>query len=654
MKNYIVILFMIFLTLPVLGQDDYKYRVKIDAGPILEMKNGSEVPGSARIRIELEGTDGIAKTGKQVDGHFGTISFRDEPIGKLDIIHISIDGAHWSKRIDINKVSISVTDDEDESKKYSFPGGCTLTKGNSKVSLDKAGPLDFAEDEELIAIEKEAENEIELEGDFTYREAKGDGFTISRKQKSNYNKKLKEVITEQNDKRICKTETVEASASFDVNFLTNPSITSVYPGALIYAESMADGSYTNISAKRKPITLSTNIAIIGSPLIEVENPKLSTIRAAMNDILIGQQRGDIQIQANFEIKEVYSKEQLSIALGGHFAYGGGEVNFDFNYDTESESTMKVIKFAQKYYTIDMDQPDSPFDVFQNEEDALEVLESGKTPLYVSQVTYGRMAYFFLKTSMSSSEIKAHLDAAYNGGVTEASGYGDLEIAKLLEQSEMSALIIGGDSSQPLSAVDGVEGFKDMLRDGGTLSPTSLGVPISYTARYLSDSHIARSNLLSTYTKRECREVVGTHESIVISLDDIEMTSAWEDHSELGYYFAAYLLDEDKTAIKTLLGKQATHISALSFQGEGKKTIGATEKFDYKIEDLDNLWVRVTATATEYDDGVFDHHDNMSNTRDYLLADLISSGANPLANTIEASKEEDVVVFHFSLKSSGGR
>jgi len=52
----------------------------------------------------------------------------------------------------------------------------------------------------------------------------------------------------------------------------------------------------------------------------------------------------------------------------------------------------------------MDQPDSPFDVFQNEQDALDVLRSGKTPLYVSQVTYGRMAYFFMKTSMSARQI----------------------------------------------------------------------------------------------------------------------------------------------------------------------------------------------------------------------------------------------------------
>jgi len=217
---------------------------------------------------------------------------------------------------------------------------------------------------------------------------------------------------------------------------------------------------------------------------------------------------------------------------------------------------------------------------------------------------------------------------------------------------MSALIIGGDSSQPLSAVDGIEGFKDMLRDGGTLSPSSLGVPISYTARYLSDSHIARSNLLSTYTKRDCREVEGTHESVVISLDDIEMTSLWEDNSELGYYFAAFLLDKDKTAIKSLIGKQKTQHNALSFNGEGKRSIGAIEKFDYKIEDLDDLWVRVQVSATEYDDGVFDHHDEMSDIRDYPLADLITNQQSPIPNKIEISKEEDVVVFHFSLKSNG--
>jgi len=115
---------------------------------------------------------------------------------------------------------------------------------------------------------------------------------------------------------------------------------------------------------------------------------------------------------------------------------------------------------------------------------------------------------------------------------------------------LDRLIIGGSSDQGITAVDGEEGFLDMLRDGGTLSPSSLGVPISYIARYLSDSQVARSNLLSTYIKRSCREIAATEENIVANLHEVGMTKMAEGDSELGYRFKIQLLDEIKSPLQT--------------------------------------------------------------------------------------------------------
>ncbi len=657
MNKIILSLILVCITLTLTAQEDVIYRVRIKSSPIILEKDGKEVPGKARVRIELEGTEGSVLTGKQVESSFGTITFSDEPIGKIIAINLSIEGVYWTRRIDIEKVVVSVTNEDDEIKRTTLPGGCTLTKGNSKVYIDKGGPVDFMADEESIALEDERINQIEIEGEFSSADTKGDGFTISSTEAKNYEKELETINEESDKRRICTVKKYEASASFDLNFLTNTSTTAIYPGALISSESIAKGTYINIPAKREPITLSTNIAVIGSPIIQVDNPKLSSIRGAMNDLLVSQERGDIQIQANFEIKEVHSKEQLSIALGGHFAYGGGEVNFDFSYDSEDEKTVKVVKFAQIYYTMDMDQPDSAFDVFQEEKDALRLLNSGETPLVVSQVTYGRIAYFFMKTTASSMEIKAHLDAAYEGASVSASGSADLGLSKLLEESETSALIIGGDSGMGITAVDGYEGFIDMLRDGGTLSPSSLGVPVSYVLRYLSDWKVARVNLATTYNKRECREIKKDHVNIQFNFEKIQVTGWHESSPQYGYKFEVALANNNNKYKRGILYKEECYDDSgssdcyVSFFKTDKETkaIGFKKPLKIKLSDIDKYQIKLWGKALEYDD--FDD-DEFHGERFFPLRDCISTsdtGTSSSSMILSLEHGADVIEFHVSTK-----
>ncbi|MEL6925172.1 MAG: thiol-activated cytolysin family protein, partial [Bacteroidota bacterium] len=591
-----------------MAQDDYEevsYRVRIKSSQIMHERNGKEITGRARVRIEILGRDYSVIKGKTVEGSFGTISFRDEPVGRVTGVILSVEGPYWSRRINISEISVTVTDDDDNSRRSVFEGEVVLTQGNSKVEYDRGGPVDFMDDLDAIAAEDARNNQFELDGDFEDGDVSGDGFNISSKRAEKYEKEMEQIQQESNDRRICTVKRYTASASFDLNFLTNTSMSAIYPGALISAESIAEGSYVNIPAARKPITLSTDIAMLGTPMIEVERPRLSTIRNAMNKLMVAEQeKGDIPIQANFEIKEVHSKDQLSIALGGHFAYGGGEINMDFSYDSETEQTMKVVKFAQIYYSIDMDQPDSPFDVFQKEDDALKILRNGQTPLVVSRVTYGRIAYFFMRTSASLMEIKAHLDAAYNGVKVEASAEADMALSKFLEQSETKALIIGGDSEGGITAVDGFEGFKDMLREGGRLSKESLGVPVSYTLRYLSDWKVARVNLATSYNKRECREVKATHEDIYVSLDKVEMTKMEESNSEVGFSFSMSLHDESGKYLQPLLTGSRGVSNQLVFDDDHKsrEIRNISGQFTYAFSDIKNLWVHVNATVYEYDRG----------------------------------------------------
>lgn len=652
-------LFFIFSFLFVgalLGQDEeVTYRVRIQASELLQDRNGKTVPGEARVRIILTDRNGDqAMTGKQVLGSFGTITFRDYEIQwPVAEVELSVEGIYWTRRIEVTKISVTMIDADDEARTRHYEGGVTLTRGNSTVRYDRAGPIDFTADMEAIAALDAEKATLDMEGEFANGAIMGDNFVIESETAATYTKNVGErEEKEGGGTRICTTTKYEASASFDVNFLTNPSSSAIYPGALITGESIADGSYVNIPAERRPITVSTDLAVFGSPSIEIEEPKLSSARRAITDLLVAQDKGDMEVQANFEIKDVYSKEQLSIALGGHFEYGASSLDFDFSYDTESEYNVKVVKFQQIYYTMDMDQPNTPFDLFKKEKDARRIMNSGEVPLVVSSITYGRVAYFFMRTEASSQEIKASLDASYNGGAVVAEGSAAMSLASILEKSETSALIIGGSGADGIQAVDGYDGFINMLRDGGKFDGSSVGKPISYTLRYLEDWKVARVNLATSYVKRTCRDVMATEETVDVVLDKLALPESSEGESEIGYDFEVTLYDTRTGETRHVLRKgnggesKPVHFS----ENTSEREIKAYGSFTYELAKIDDYVMIIRTWGMEYDTSP-DGDDALGNiTRRVPLKEFMTAATTGMGQmTRELYYDGDKLIFYYSAK-----
>lgn len=75
-------------------------------------------------------------------------------------------------------------------------------------------------------------------------------------------------------------------------------------------------------------------------------------------------------------------------------------------DLDYLKTRLVARFIQNYYTLDMDMPSSPADLFDGEVNA--TLFGTHMPMYVSSVTYGRMALFTIESELEETEVKAFL------------------------------------------------------------------------------------------------------------------------------------------------------------------------------------------------------------------------------------------------------
>ena len=303
-----------------------------------------------------------------------------------------------------------------------------------------------------------------------------------------------EVVSTETDttiEYIYKTDYYEAAAGYNEQIVLNPATDVIYPGALVKGESILDGTYTLIPAVRKPITISTSLTGSNSVSVTVDDPKLSTVREAINE-LMSQEYDVPPANMGFTVEQAYSKEQIDLSLHASYKTGIIDVEGGFDFSNKKIQTRLVAKFIQSYYTLDMDMPHHPSDLF--EEDVEQTLFGNYMPMYVSTVTFGRMALFTIESELEETEVSAYLNASY--AAVDASASADFEA--LREKSTMKVYVLGGSGNAAGASIEGFDDFKNYIKTGGNYSKDSPGAPISYKLRYIRDNTIGKIVFAASY------------------------------------------------------------------------------------------------------------------------------------------------------------
>ncbi|GAB1416788.1 hypothetical protein MASR2M117_21940 [Paludibacter sp.] len=283
----------------------------------------------------------------------------------------------------------------------------------------------------------------------------------------------------------------QAAAGYDEQMVMNPQTDVIYPGALIKGESVLDGTYTLIAAKRKPITISTSLLGGSNTSIQVADPKLSTIREAVNSLM--KQEYDVPFaNMSFTIEQANSEQQLDMALRASNKGGGVNVKGGFDFSNKKVKTRLVAKFIQSYYTLDMDLPNKPSDLFDADVD--QKLFGSLMPMYVSTVTFGRMALFTIESELSETEVRTFLNASY----ANVKGSVSADFNSLQSKSTMKVYILGGSGANASATINGFEDFKTYITEGGNFSKSSPGAPISYKLRYINDNKVGKIVFAARY------------------------------------------------------------------------------------------------------------------------------------------------------------
>lgn len=233
-------------------------------------------------------------------------------------------------------------------------------------------------------------------------------------------------------------------------------------------------------------------------MVTVQDPKLSTVREEIKTILDQEVTGATPAKINFEIKQVYSSKQLNVAIGANYRLAGVSVSGTFDFNQSTFNHKFVLKYLQPYYTLDMDAPNDPSDLFTSVPD-FESLES-TSPVYVASVAYGRMVLYTIETNASRTEMNAVFSASFALG----EGSIEAEYERTINESSIKALIIGGSGSDAAQAINGPPDVYQFISEGVDYSNESPGAPLAYKLRYIKKgTPVARVVLTTEYPIRTC-------------------------------------------------------------------------------------------------------------------------------------------------------
>ncbi len=421
-------------------------------------------------------------------------------------------------------------------------------------------------------------------------------------------------LERQGETQECAVQSYKTAPGFNEMLSLDPTTDVIYPGAMLKGESIPTGEYIGINGGRAPITLSVSLQNInGSSAVEINNPNLSSVRDGVNSVLQQGVSGSTAARLNFTIEEVYSEEHLNVALGANYRGLNKEISASFNFASSQFQYKYVVKYFQQYYTIDLNLPpnNSPGSLFTELPDL-----NSTSPVIVSSVKYGRMVLYTVESNSSITDVQA----AFNASFSSADANGDVEYQKIINESKIEAVVIGGSGSDAAGAVSGPAGVYEFIINGGDYSADSPAAPLSYTLRYIrNDFPVAKVVLSSEYNIRTCYEA---YQRYKIELGGIEMIDHAGENGDLSLH--GYL--------NAKLFAGGSQRASVSYTRTGNNYINVKEgvfwpipgieadEVELYMPDLSNDYVIIEAEFTE--DDVFSSNEYLGkSSRKIFLRDI---------------------------------
>jgi hypothetical protein len=305
-------------------------------------------------------------------------------------------------------------------------------------------------------------------------------------------------------------ETLRLTKTLEKYVAFNPNADSLYPCALVQGKSLPDGVLNPIKVPRNTATITITDFISSNPTStysqRVQNPSLETVTLATTRILNQTLQPNQPSKMSYSETDMSSVEEGLLKLGASYKWLSGSVSGNFTTNAKKSKTTMMIRFVQSYYTISCEPPSAPDSFISHHaqpSDFSNYVGPQNPPAYVASVTYGRELWMLIQSDHDSSDVMSSLSAAFNFGVSGGHVDMDAEQKKVLNESSIQTMILGGNGHTAIEALtaDQAHSVQEYLLAGADFSRSSPGVIISYTVRYLLDNDVARVSSSTDYVIR---------------------------------------------------------------------------------------------------------------------------------------------------------
>jgi thiol-activated cytolysin len=430
--------------------------------------------------------------------------------------------------------------------------------------------------------------------------------------------------------KVCQETTYSLKQNFDRVAVLRPTNGVIYPGALVKAnQGMMDGLPEPVTLPRAPLTLSIDLPGMGqNGIVPVANPTNSNVQAAMDDALEwwnanAYQDGYVNAaNSTYNYTSSYSSEQTALDIGLNMQWATGDFAGKFQSFTSAQKTVVSASFQQAFYTVTLDTPPEPEDVFASSvslEQVKSELDSQAPPAYVSSVVYGRIIVFRMENTHSTSA--ADLEAAFNYGVGRISAGGDLAASynKILSESQVEVITIGGNAAVASKLVDPSTLQEVIQGENAVYSRSNPGVPIAYTVKFLKDHTNAKLGYTTEYTSKDCDFA---NQEVTLTIDRIKIVDDC-DPWPLGpgeFSWSMKVYNAGGSTIKSASGSASAN--------DGESLSGVPNPHVFTLPATDGQSFKVTFWVSEWDTDILGNNfrDSQMNNRSGSYTHYFRDGA----------------------------
>lgn len=393
---------------------------------------------------------------------------------------------------------------------------------------------------------------------------------------------------------ICSYTYYSTTEHFDEFVTFQPNSATLWPGSIVEGYDASMGLLTSITLPRAPLTYSVSLEnLAGSPVATMETPTLSEFRETVQQVLSAGVNGSTPARVAFELRQVFSTSEVALALSTALEWGGGnKVAAMFDFNSDQTRTRLVANFTQAYYTVDVDVPAQPSDLFDpgvTVEDLSAFMDHTSPPMYVQSITYGRRAVFSIETDRSEKEVRSALEAV----ISAFGGDGELEVTEehkqLLESAKMQVFVLGG-GGVAVEAVLGYQGLIKYILDGGDYSAESPGAAIAYKLAYL-DNFGTKFAYTTDFAEADCQKKAEDASKLRVFVDNLYFDGNGETigKGEMKYHVWASASGNDDCDLVQQLSEQKI--------GDNQK-VGIGKSCDFTVLAEPGAFVTVHVLADE--------------------------------------------------------